>query len=125
MRMIDADFLLSLISDLEVQTGKKCCASAVKTCIEEFFPYVVADCPTIDPEKLPIVQQLRKELKAIKAERDAAVRDMHKNTKCFICMHLPADGNMAHCKHYAACGLNYIHWKWRGVKENNNANQKD
>ena len=63
MRLIDADFLLSYMSDMEVQTGKKCCANAVKTCIDEFFPYVVADCPTIDPEKLPIVQHLREKLK--------------------------------------------------------------
>ena len=112
----------------------------------------------VDPESMPIVQQLRtniaileqivengsnpidkekivtlsienanlkSQIISITAERDAAVRDMQNNTKCFICMHLPADGNMAHCKHYAACGLNYIHWKWRGAKENNNANQKD
>ena len=70
MRLIDADFLLSYTSDMEVQTGKKCCANAVKTCIDEFFPYVVADCPTIDPESLPIVQQLRAELARVTAERD-------------------------------------------------------
>lgn len=70
MRLIDADFLLSYMSDMEVQTGKKCCANAVKTCIDEFFPYVVADCPTIDSETLPIVQQLRAELAEVKAERD-------------------------------------------------------
>ena len=87
--------------------------------------YAIENAPTIDPESLPIVQQLRAELERVKAERDAVVRDMHQNAKCFICMHLPDDGNMAHCKHYAACGLTYIHWKWRGEKENNNANQKD
>lgn len=70
MRLIDADFLLSYTSDMEVQTGKKCCANAVKTCIDEFFPYVVADCPTIDPETLPVVQQLRAELAKVKAEKD-------------------------------------------------------
>lgn len=72
MRLIDADFLLSLISDLEVQTGKKCCASAVKTCIDEFFPYVVADCPTIDPETLPVVRRLMEALSKAVAEKEAA-----------------------------------------------------
>ena len=73
--------------------------------------------PTIDPETLPIVHQFRDELARVMAERDAAVRDMHHNTKCFICAHLPADGNMSHCKRYAACGLGYIHWKWRGPQK--------
>ena len=32
----------------------------------------------IDPETLPIVRQLRKELQKVTAERDAAVSDLHK-----------------------------------------------
>lgn len=114
------------------------------------YAYAAADIvdsqPTIEPENLPVVKELREQLEAEKnkvikiqydceemtikqicdrlryaeqkleevtAEMDAAVRDMHHNTKCFICAHLPADGNMSHCKHYASCGLGYIHWKWR------------
>ena len=34
--------------------------------------------PTIDPETMPIVRQLREELARVKAERDAAVSDLHK-----------------------------------------------
>lgn len=34
------------------------------------------DAPTIDPETLPIVRQLREELARVTAERDAAVLDM-------------------------------------------------
>lgn len=78
--------------------------------------------PTINPENLPIVRQLRAELARVTAERDAAVRDMHQNTKCFICARLPEDGNMAHCKHYAGCGLNYMHWVWRGPHKEDNSN---
>lgn len=77
----------------------------------------IDDAPTIDPETLPIVRQLRAELARVTAERDAAVQDLCVDTKCFICAHLPDDGNMAHCEHYARCGLNYWLWKWRGPQK--------
>lgn len=50
--------------------------------------------PTIDPETIPIVRQLREELDRVKAERDAAQRllaehtgvvGMEKVTTCFGC----------------------------------------
>lgn len=71
----------------------------------------------IDPENLPIVRQLREELARVTAERNAAVRDMHQNAKCFVCANLPADRNMEHCMHYSSCGLNYMHWAWRGPQK--------
>lgn len=37
--------------------------------------HFVDEQPTIDPESLPIVRQLREELAGVKAERDAAVKD--------------------------------------------------
>lgn len=40
--------------------------------ILEFVKYA----PTIDPEKLPVVRQLRAELAQVTADRDAAVRDL-------------------------------------------------
>lgn len=39
---------------------------------------VADDAPTIDPETLPIVQQLRAELSMAKTGRDAAVHDLEK-----------------------------------------------
>lgn len=43
---------------------------------------MIEDCmdntPTIDPETLPIVQELRKKLEQVTAERDAAVRDIER-----------------------------------------------
>lgn len=53
-----------------------------------------------------------------KAERDAAVRDMKQNTKCYICKNFPKDNNISHCKHFYNCGLAYINWEWRGLEEN-------
>ena len=39
---------------------------------------VIDGLPTIDPETLPIVRQLREELARVTAERDAAVADLRK-----------------------------------------------
>ena len=64
--------------------------------------------PTIDPEALPIVRQLREELERVTAERDAAVkqlsevedRDTCKNAKCAM------RGGTGKCK-----------WEWRGPQK--------
>lgn len=110
-RLIDANVLLQYMSDMDVQTGKKCCTQAVKSCIEEFFPQVVFDQPTIDPETLPIVQQLRDELENVKAERNAAVSDIE------TYMAYPND-NCQFCKN-ASCqsrnGTKPCLPKWRGL----------
>ena len=53
-----------------------------------------------------------------KAERDAAVRDMKQNTKCYICKNFPKDNNISHCKHFYNCGLAYINLEWRGLEGN-------
>lgn len=37
---------------------------------------VVDAAPTIDPESLPVVRQLREELARVTAERDAAIKDL-------------------------------------------------
>lgn len=66
------------------------------------------DQPTIDPEALPIVRQLREELARVTAERDAAVkqlsevedRDTCKNAKCAM------RGGTGKCK-----------WEWRGPQK--------
>lgn len=61
--------------------------------------------------------QMQAQLEQAKAERDAAITDMQQNTKCFICKHLPKDRNMTHCKYFDRCGLGYLNWEWRGIKE--------
>ncbi len=64
---------------------------------------------------LDLLNRQNAEMERLQAERDMAVKDLHANTKCHICQHLPDDGNMTHCPHYASCGLAYIHFKWRGA----------
>lgn len=79
-------------------------------------------CKTIDPESLPIVQQLRAELAQMKAERDAAVKDLLHAAKgcdiCVLCVHCCEDGKpkyrsdepyMAFCKE---CDNNYSRFVW-------------
>lgn len=79
--------------------------------------HLIEDAHTIDPESLPIVQQLRAELAQMKAERDAAVKDLLHAAKgcdiCVLCVHCCEDGKpkyrsdepyMAFCKE---CDNNY------------------
>lgn len=56
-------------------------ANAFKECwkpgvIGDTLRRVIDDQPTIDPETLPIVQELRAELERVTEERDAAVNDL-------------------------------------------------
>ena len=55
----------------------------------------------IDPETLPIVQQLREELAKVTAERDAAVEQLH--GKCYACKHnntpFHSSGKCEECKY--------------------------
>lgn len=50
--------------------------SEVEKAISDIFSQVEPFCPTIDPETLPIVQELRKELERVTKERNAAIKDL-------------------------------------------------
>lgn len=74
--------------------------------------------PTIDPETLPIVRQLREELAQVTAERDAAVKDLETAMRidseaddiglsCFLC-HVCIKNDTCD----GACNP-----KWRGQKK--------
>lgn len=69
--------------------------------------------PTIDPETMPIVRQLREELAQVTAERDAAVKDLE------TAMAYPKD-NCRFCKN-ATCqsrnGTKPCMPKWRGPRK--------
>lgn len=49
--------------------------------------------PTIDPETLPIVRQLREELERVTAERDAAIKEIFQWTGCPACKHWDSADN--------------------------------
>lgn len=53
----------------------------VEKAISDIFSETGFFCPTIDPETLPIVQELRKELERVTAERDNLNEEMKKYTQ--------------------------------------------
>lgn len=66
-------------------------------------------CETIDPESLPIVQQLRAELAKVKAEKDALLKELA--------------GECGVCSHYEDCIKNHCsccdgsNWEYCGPKK--------
>lgn len=77
--------------------------------------------PTIDPETLPLVRQLREELARVTAERDAAVLDMealmwHSGDGCEICEHKIVEQRHPYTK--LGCKLEWgCRPKWRGPQK--------
>lgn len=76
--------------------------------------------PTIDPETLPIVQELRAELEKANKERDAAVNDLRDcavedYAECMYCSH--RNKGTVLCQN-CIYGSN---WEWIGLKDENNS----
>ena len=70
--------------------------------------YAIENAPTIDPEALPIVRQLRAELARVTAERDAAVEQLSELECCEFCEYtggIPR-GGVGKCE-----------WRWRGPRK--------
>lgn len=67
--------------------------------------------PTIAPESLPVVQQLREELEEVKAERDAAVDRVKHYAGCWEC-ELREKGECEVAFSNSRCK----NWKWRGAQ---------
>lgn len=100
MRLIDANKLNCLLGIAEKDI---------------YVKYWIDRMPTIDPETLPIVQELRKELARVTAERDALIRDMKVyGSGCYSCKHF--DEPNGKCKAEEPCGVNN-NWEWRGIRE--------
>lgn len=85
----------------------------------------ITDTPTIEPETLPIVRQLREELAQVTAERDAAVNDLlhagQGNDFCLYCVHCCVNGNTKYRPHETymefckKCDDDYSQFEWRGL----------
>lgn len=70
--------------------------------------------PTIDPETLPIVRDLRAELERVTRERDELIRDMKIfGSGCYSCKHF--DRSNGKCRAEELCGVNN-NWEWRGIQ---------
>lgn len=81
------------------------------------------DCETVDPETLPIVQQLRAELERVKAERDAAIADLKTICDCDYCKNDCVNIEEVFCMFCGAEGclcrgcISGANWMWRGPQK--------
>ena len=52
MRLIDADALLTHLNHLQAENGTTTYRKALNDALHDFFPQIISDAPTIDPESL-------------------------------------------------------------------------
>lgn len=74
--------------------------------------FTIENAPTIDPETLPIVRQLREELARVTVERDAAVERVQHYAGCWEC-DVREKGNCATPFYKDNCD----NWAWRGPQK--------
>lgn len=68
--------------------------------------------PTVDPETLPIVQELRKQLDRVTAERDAAIANLKQaKSGCDFCRYTHGFS----CDLEEPCIMREC-WEWRGIE---------
>ena len=73
--------------------------------------------PTIDPENLPIVRELREQLAKAITERDRAIEDMNIGKFCGNCAYCGDDDfelPFVNCLCSFEC-RNLSRWEWRGI----------
>ena len=77
--------------------------------------------PTIDPETLPIVQELKEQLAKVTAERDAAIEDLKLSRLCETCKFNDEDFDLpfVNCLSPEVCELGNK-WQWRRLEESEN-----
>lgn len=87
--------------------------------LHDLFMTDIDEIPTIDPETLPIVQELREQLARVTAERDAAVKDLYAVKACKTCaLQFSDDCLLEEC--FEPCGATLSEntpYKWRGIQE--------
>lgn len=127
MRLIDANIMAEDESEayLKAQTSGKISpiTQGINSVVHRKIQQLIADTPTIDPETLPIVQELRAELARVTAERDVAIKDMEalmwfSGEGCRICKHSVE----IHKTPYVRTGCDLRPEKdctpeWRGIQE--------
>lgn len=77
MRLGDLDALKEFLKDIKAEGGHKYYRKGVQDCLDSFIPQIIDDQPTIDPETLPIVQELRAQLAKVTVKRNAAIGDLN------------------------------------------------
>ena len=103
MRLIDADALLDKQEALYMKRH---------ILFHGVTAYTIESSPTIDPETLPIVQELREQLAKVTAERDAAIADLKQaKSECDFCKYAIGFS----CRYEEPCVMNEC-WEWRGIE---------
>ena len=113
MRLGDLDELKNEFEWLE-SVVCECQKDSVRDSIQR-----VENAPTIDPETLPIVQELRKELEWVTRERDAAILDLYAARSCKTCALLFTDDCLLE-ECFEPCSAfieGPVPYKWQGVQE--------
>lgn len=109
IRLIDANALLDKCENLYMRGNVL--FHGVTAC-------TIENAPTIDPETLPIVQELRERLEQVTQERDAAIEQLHGD--CEKCAHYKVTWNGCtpdfECPLSNNC-LNRDMWEWRGPQK--------
>lgn len=106
MRLIYAERFEELFNQ-QVELGATDLFDAVEDALQ--------DTESIDPETLPIVQELRAQLARVTAERDNLIWDMKiSGSGCYSCKHFDAPNGK--CRASEPCGVNNS-WEWRGIQE--------
>ena len=108
-RLIDANILLDKCESLYMRGH--ILFHGVTAC-------TIENAPTIDPEALPIVRQLRADLSRVTAERDAAVRDLYIAKDCNTCaLQYTDDCLLEECMDSCDCfAYGDVPYKWRVLK---------
>ncbi len=117
MRLGDLDALKLELNRLKALGGNKYYMKAVDDCLHDFFPQIIDNQPTIDPETLPIVRKLRERLAKVTAERDRAIEDMNIGKCCGNCAYCGDDDfelPFVNCLCSFEC-RNLSRWEWRGI----------
>lgn len=114
MRIIDGSELYNIEKLLDTEIIQK--SPEASWLLSQVLHDIQAS-PEIDPETLPVVQQLRAELEKVKAERDTLVkifRDLaFKSKPCFLCKRWGKKCSDS----FHLCDKRNGYWEFCGVKE--------
>ena len=110
MRLIDADEMLKQLKPIDSEMEN---SAVLISDMSRILRNWVERQPTIEIEK---------ELERVKAERDAAMKDLQKWNVCATCKHYKPHSKKSHCEikeaylpggNWAGCS----NWEWRGTQK--------
>ena len=122
MRLGDLDQLMDQVVRKKVDWNNRKYMEGFNDCILRVRS-MIHSAKTIDPESLPIVQELRAELERVKAERDAAVSDLKTICDCDYCEGGCVSTEEECCMFCEVEGclcrgcIGGVNWTWRGLQK--------